>query len=42
MSGEDLLNASERGDIVEVNRLLSEGVNVNFKHHVCDILYIMM
>jgi hypothetical protein len=39
MSGEDLLNASERGDLVEVNRLLSEGVNLSYENIVCDAYY---
>jgi hypothetical protein len=36
MSGEELLNASERGDLAEINRLLSEGVDANHKDNVCD------
>jgi hypothetical protein len=44
MSGGELLKASERGDLDEVNRLLSNGtnVNVNYKDNVCDIYYIIM
>jgi hypothetical protein len=37
MSGEELLKASERGDLDEVNRLLSNGADVNHQDNVCDI-----
>jgi hypothetical protein len=37
MSGADLLKASERGDLAEVNRLLSEGADANHKNDVCDV-----
>jgi hypothetical protein len=42
MSGEELLKASARGDLDEVNRLLSNGADVNYKNFVCDIYYIIM
>ena len=39
MSGQDLYNASERGDITEVERLLDSGADVNWESIVWDILY---
>ena len=47
MSGEELVKASERGDLDEVNRLLSKGffsngADVNHQNKVCDIYYIIM
>ena len=39
MSGEDLYNASERGDLTEVERLLDSGADVNWGNNVWDILY---
>ena len=37
--GKDLYNASKRGDLTEVKRLLDRGVNVNYERYVWDILY---
>jgi hypothetical protein len=42
MSGEELLKASERGDLDEVNRLLSNSANENYKDKVRNIYYIIM
>jgi hypothetical protein len=42
MSGEELLWASERGDLDEANRLLSNGADVNEDDDVCDIYYIII
>ena len=39
MSGQDLYNASERGDLTEVERLLDSGADVNWGNRVWDILY---
>ena len=32
MSGEDLFNASQRGDLTEVKRLLDSGADVNWEN----------
>ena len=39
MSGQDLYNASNRGDLTEVERLLDSGADVNWEKYVWDILY---
>ena len=39
MSGRDLYNASERGDFIEVERLLNSGADVNWGDEVWDILF---
>ena len=39
ISGLDLYNASARGDLTEVERLLDAGVDVNCANGVRDILY---
>jgi hypothetical protein len=41
MSGEDLLKASEKGDLSEVDRLLLEGVDMNYRNNV-RYMYIMI
>jgi hypothetical protein len=43
MLGEDLIKASERGDLDEVNRLLSDDANIAHPNDwVCDIYYIIL
>jgi hypothetical protein len=38
MFKEELLNASERGDLAEVNRLFILGVDIDHTNNVSDIL----
>jgi hypothetical protein len=43
MSGRDIFDASERGDLTEVKRLLDRGADVNYDYFVRDILcYIIL
>ena len=39
MSGKDLNDASGKGDLTEVKRLLDAGADVNWRNDVRDILY---
>jgi hypothetical protein len=41
MPGKELIEGSGRGDLVEVNRLLSENVDVNEKDDVSDAQFIV-
>jgi len=38
MSGRDLYNASQRGDLTEVKRLLDSGADVNWQDEVYYII----
>ena len=40
--GEALYRASGRGDLTEMERLLDDGVDVNYQNDVCVIYYIRM
>jgi hypothetical protein len=41
MSGEELLHASEKSDLDEVNRLLLEGAEVKYKNRVWHKYFII-
>ena len=38
MSGKDLYDASDRGDVTEVKRLLDRGADVNYEYGVYYII----
>jgi hypothetical protein len=42
MSADDILIASERGDLDEVNRMILEGVKIDHQDEVCDTYYTVM